>query len=236
MADSKAHPAHLAHHFDSIQQQRQASTLGMWLVIAQEIMFFGGLFAAYIVYRFKYHDAFAVASSHLSIFWGSLNTVFLISSSLTMALAVRSAQLGDNKKVLRWLVATMLFGMLFLGVKGIEYTQKYHHHLMPGSSFHYVPDFEDHALQSMGITAETVPPNFAGNVQLFFSFYFVMTGVHAFHMLIGFGVMIWLMIKAKRRQFSRENYGPMEMTGLYWHFVDIVWIFLFPLLYLVWRH
>lgn len=233
MADGQSHPAHLAHHFDSMEQQRESSTLGMWLFLAQEVMFFGGMFVAYAIYRFKYHEAFAVASSHLSIGWGGFNTVVLIFSSLTMALAVRAGQLGDKRKIIHYLLATIFLACVFLGVKGVEYTEKYHHHLVPGPSFHYVPSFEDYTVP---VTAETADPNFAGHVQLFYSFYFVMTGMHALHMVIGIGIMIWLIVKARRGRFSRDYYSPVEMTGLYWHFVDIVWIFLFPLLYLVWRH
>lgn len=233
MSGEHGHNPHLAHHFDSIEQQRESSSLGMWLFLAQEVMFFGGLFVAYTVYRFKYPEAFAVASSHLSIGWGAFNTVILICSSLTMALAVREAQLGNNRKVIQFIVATMLLASVFLGVKGVEYAGKYQDQMVPGPSFHYVPNFESYTVP---VTAETADPNFAGHVQLFFSFYFVMTGVHALHMIIGLGVMIWLILKAVRLEFSRDYFAPVEMTGLYWHLVDIVWIFLFPLLYLVWRH
>jgi cytochrome c oxidase subunit III len=227
------HPAHLAHHFESMEQQNQSNALGMWLFLAQEVMFFGGLFVAYAVYRFKYPEAFAVASGYLSLGWGAFNTVVLICSSLTMAMAVHSAQLGDNRKVIRYLLATMLLAGIFLGVKGIEYSAKAEANLMPGPSFEYVPDFDNY---SVPVTAESAGPEFAGNVQLFFSFYMVMTGLHALHMVIGLGIMIWLIARAARREFSAAYFAPVEMTGLYWHFVDIVWIFLFPLVYLVWRH
>lgn len=227
------HSPHLAHHFDSMEQQQESSSLGMWLFLAQEVMFFGGLFVAYAVYRFKYPEAFAVASSHLSLGWGAFNTVVLICSSLTMALAVRAGQLGDKRGIIRYLLATILLASVFLGVKGVEYTEKYNDGLMPGPAFEYTPDFDRYTVP---VTAETAPTNFVGNVQLFFSFYFVMTGLHALHMVIGIGLMIWLIVKALRNRFSTEYFTPIEMTGLYWHFVDIVWIFLFPLVYLVWRH
>jgi cytochrome c oxidase subunit III len=227
------HDPHLAHHFDSMQQQQASSSLGMWLFLAQEVMFFGGLFVAYAVYRFKFHDAFAVASGHLSLEWGAFNTVVLICSSLTMALAVRAAQLGQRKQIILFLIGTLFFATIFLGVKGVEYVDKYTHHLVPGESFSYVPNFDKYTVP---VTAETAGPNFVGNIELFYSFYFVMTGVHALHMVIGMGIMIWLIVKAARGGLSRAYYAPVEMTGLYWHFVDIVWIFLFPLLYLVWRH
>ena len=233
MADASGHDAHLAHHFNSMEQQKESNLLGMWLFLAQEVMFFGGLFTAYAVYRFKYPQAFAVASQYLSVGWGFFNTVVLICSSLTMALAVRAAQLGNNRSVIRYLVATILLASVFLGVKGIEYTEKYHKEMVPGLNFQYEPDF---ASYDVPVTAETAGDNFSGNVQLFYSFYFVMTGMHALHMVIGLGVMVWLIVRAARNHFSSAYYGPVEMTGLYWHFVDIVWIFLFPLVYLVWRH
>ncbi len=233
MSHDASHPAHLAHHFDSPEQQNQSSSLGMWLFLAQEVMFFGGLFVAYAVYRFKYADAFAVASGHLSLFWGAVNTVVLICSSLTMALAVRCGQLGDKRGIIRYVVATMILASVFLGIKGLEYAHKYEDQLVPGPQFEYVPDFDSY---SVPVTAETADPNFAGHVQLFYSFYFVMTGLHALHMVIGLGLMVWLIVKAAKNHFSSEYYTPVEMTGLYWHFVDIVWIFLFPLVYLVWRH
>jgi len=228
-----SHEAHLAHHFESMDQQRESSSLGMWLFLAQEVMFFGGLFVAYAVYRFKYPEAFAVASTHLSLGWGAFNTAVLICSSLTMALAVRAAQMADNKKVIQFILATMLFAGIFLGVKGIEYAGKYQDGLVPGPNFTYTPNFDRYTVP---ITAETAPANFVGNVQLFYSFYFVMTAVHALHMVIGLGIMVWLIVQAARKTYMRTYYAPVEMTGLYWHFVDIVWIFLFPLLYLVWRH
>ncbi len=233
MADPHTSSPHLAHHFDSMEQQKESASLGMWLFLAQEVMFFGGLFAAYAVYRFKYPEAFAVASTHLSVGWGFINTVVLICSSLTMALSVRAAQLGDKKKIISYLLGTILLASVFLGIKGIEYTEKYRDNLLPGPSFEYVPDFDRYTVP---VSPEVAAANFEGHVQLFYSFYFVMTGMHALHMIIGIGLMVWLIVKTLRNHFSAAYYSPVEMTGLYWHFVDIVWIFLFPLVYLVWRH
>jgi len=206
--------AALAHQFDDLGQQHQAASLGMWVFLATEIMFFGGLFAGYAVYRSAYSRAFAESSHHLDIILGGVNTAVLLCSSLTMALAVRSAQLNRRRAIVLFLIATMVLGAVFLGVKFVEYRHKYEERLIPGPGFHLEAPQAQHA-------------------QLFFSFYFVMTGMHALHMVIGvpmLGVMGWL---AFRGRFSRHYYSPVEMAGLYWHFVDIVWVFLFPMLYLI---
>ncbi len=208
---------HLQHHFVALEQQHEASTLGMWAFLITEIMFFGGLFTLFIVYVSSYAEAFAEGSHHLDIVLGATNTAVLIGSSFTMAMAVRSAQLGNRIALLGFLLLTMLLGCVFLGIKGIEYTHKFAEHLVPGPSF----AFDSPA---------------APHVQLFFSFYFAMTGLHALHMIVGVGIMAWLMVHAWRGRFSPTYFWPVEVSGLYWHFVDIVWIFLFPLLYLVARH
>lgn len=214
---SEAQPASLAHHFDDYDQQREAATLGMWLFIAQELMFFGGLFLTYTVYRWKYPAYFALGSNQLDIPMGLLNTVVLIGSSLTMVLAVRSAQLGRARQIAGWLAATMTLGTVFLVVKGFEYHHKWVHHLIPGEGFH--------------IHGTTDPA-----AQTFFVLYFCMTGLHALHMIVGLGLLAFLVPKALRGEFSAENHNWVEGVGLYWHFVDIIWIFLFPLLYLLGRH
>lgn len=216
---SDSHNPALQHHFDDLEQQYQASNMGMWAFIAQEILFFGGLFGGYTVYRNLYTRAFVEGSHHLNIYWGCFNTVVLIASSLTVALAVRGAQLGKRKATFNWIIATMILGSVFLGVKVIEYKAKYDHHLIPSASFVY----ED-ALPA-GVTQ--------GHMKIFFSFYFVMTGMHALHMIIGIGIMLWLLPKVRRGTYNSEYFTPIENFGLYWHFVDIIWIFLFPLLYLI---
>ena len=288
---------YLHHHFDTLEQQRQSASLGMWVFIAQEIMFFGGLFLAYTYYRNLYPDAFAYGSSLLSVPWGSFNTVVLICSSLTMALAVRAAQVGSKAGIIRWIWATMFFGSVFLGVKCVEYKAKWDHGLVPGKHFHYSPHHGDHgddhhaasgfslvpsawaeevavaepetvvedvehAMEAAAEThvnevhaddgvapadehdveAATHAPATAysgvhlGHLQIFYSLYFAMTGMHALHMIIGIGLMFWLLEKARRNHFAACYYSPVENFGLYWHFVDIIWIFLFPLLYLIGRH
>jgi cytochrome c oxidase subunit 3 len=206
----------LVHQFDDLDQQREASSLGMWVFLITEIMFFGGLFAGYTVYRTAYPEAFAEGSRHLNVYLGAFNTAVLICSSLTMALAVHAAQIGRRKALVTFLLLTILLGSVFLGIKVIEYGHKFHEHLVPGLDF---------ALEG---------PR-APQVQLFFGFYFAMTGMHALHMIIGIGVLGVLVLLARRGRFSPTYYWPVELTGLYWHFVDLVWIYLFPLLYLIGR-
>ena len=189
----------------------------MWLFLVTEIMFFGGMFTAYVFYRSLFPNAFAAASHELDLTMGAINTAVLICSSLTMALAVNSAQLGRRKSLVWFLILTIVLGSVFLGIKAVEYHEKFVHHHVPGPSFHF--DGPDPA-----------------NAQLFFSIYFGMTGLHAFHMIIGIALLAILAIRAHRGRFTSEYYTPIDMTGLYWHFVDIVWIFLFPLLYLLGGH
>ena len=207
------HPA-LQHHFDTLEQQQHASQFGMWVFLVTEVLFFGGLFMAYVLYRTWYHDMFVQASSHLDITMGAVNTVVLIGSSLTMALAVRAAQTGERRATVVLLILTMILGSVFLGVKVIEYTDKFTHHLVPGPHFQF-------------------PDPWGATAQLYFSLYFAMTGLHAIHMIIGLGIMTVITIMAARGRFSPDYYNPVEIAGLYWHFVDLVWIFLFPLLYLI---
>ena len=207
------HPA-LQHHFDTLEQQQHAPQFGMWVFLVTEVLFFGGLFMAYVLYRTWYHDMFVQASSHLNITWGALNTIVLIGSSLTMALAVRAAQTGERKATVVLLVLTMILGSVFLGVKVVEYADKFEHHLVPGPHFQFAAPW-------------------GAKAQLYFSLYFAMTGLHAIHMIIGLGIMTTITVMAAKGRFSPEYYTPVEIAGLYWHFVDLVWIFLFPLLYLI---
>jgi cytochrome c oxidase subunit 3 len=214
MSDSVS--AH-AHQFDDAAQQHEASWLGMWIFLATEVMFFGGMFLGYTIYRSVNPQAFASASHHLDVWLGTINTAVLICSSFTMALAVRAAQLGQRKIVIIFLVLTVLLGSVFLAIKFTEYHAKFSEHLVPGSAFAFAGPH-------------------AAAAQLFFSLYFAMTGMHGLHMIIGLGLLATLIVKSARGRFSRSYYTPVEMIGLYWHFVDIIWIFLFPLLYLVGRH
>ncbi|MGI8743168.1 MAG: cytochrome c oxidase subunit 3 family protein [Bryobacteraceae bacterium] len=223
MADTHAavleHSPDLQHHFDDMPQQFDSSTLGMWVFLLTEIMFFGGMFAAYTIYRGMYPGAFASTSHHMDTWLGAVNTAVLICSSLTMALAVRSAQIGARKLLIWMLVLTMFFGLIFLGIKGVEYYHKYVEHLIPGPGFQYEAD-----------------PKYFHQAQILFFLYFAMTGFHALHMIVGVGILTTLLVMAIRNRFSPAWYTPVEISGLYWHFVDIVWIFLFPLLYLIGLH
>ena len=219
-AEPHAHAPHhpfLQHHFEDLGQQHEASNLGMWFFVAQEILFFGGLFAAYFVYREMYPEAWKLGSHHQNWKIGAANTVVLIGSSLTMALAVWGAQGAKRKFTTLMLVLTLILGSIFVGVKGVEYAEHIHEGLFPGVSFTY---------------AEATPALTRG-VELFMTFYFTMTGLHALHMIIGAGLLLYFIRRSWRGDFGPEYYGPVEIMGLYWHFVDIVWIFLFPLLYLV---
>jgi len=214
------HPSHVKHQFDDAEQQVTSSTLGMWVFLLTEIMFFGGMFVAYTVYRNMYPKAFAATSAHMNAFYGAVNTLVLIVSSLTMALAVRSAQLSKKRALVWFIILTMIFGAAFLVVKGFEY----HEHWVDMK----VPLFGGHWDYSEA-------PQFARQAQIMFCFYFFMTGFHALHMVVGLGLMTTIFLMAKRGTFSPSYFTPVEISGLYWHFVDIVWIFLFPLLYLIGR-
>jgi cytochrome c oxidase subunit 3 len=245
----------LLHHFDDLEQQHQTSVLGMWAFLATEVMFFGGLITAYVVYRSSYYHAFVAASRHLSVLWGCINTVVLLTSSLTMALAVRASQLGERRWLVRFLVATMALGTAFLGIKAYEYSMDYEEHLIPGVNFdwslaqarrHTPGGGEPSTIHTPLRIAETAPSTplagtrlVAGQVpesrqaEMFFVLYFFMTGLHAIHLIIGIalvGVMAWLV---RIWWFSGTGQTQIETTGLYWHFIDIVWIFLYPLLYLI---
>jgi cytochrome c oxidase subunit III len=207
----------LAGQFDDLAQQHEAASLGMWVFLVTEILFFGGLFAGYTVYRAAYSEAFREASHHLDLLLGSINTGVLITSSLTMALAVHSAQEGRRRALTVFLLLTMVIGAVFLGIKVTEYAHKYEQDLVPGIRFAYGGPHP-------------------GQVQLFLIFYFVMTSLHALHLTIGIGLLGVLAFLAGRGHFSADYYSPVETSGLYWHFIDIVWIFLFPLLYLIGTH
>ena len=295
-----------------MKQQEESVSIGMWMFLVQEIMFFGGLFTVYLVFRSKYPMAFAAGSNHLDAFWGGLNTLVLIVSSLTMALTVYYAQKGNRNMQVILILFTMFFGAVFLGVKTIEYTDKWEHALVPvtgwnkkakpGAATHassalpfetkaeaaeaparegeaggdhakpcwevhgehtYVNpkgefQFADCSMAKQAFDAQLKDPSgnhltasekigyfsngqidadkFRDKVRIFYWIYFVMTGLHALHMVVGLGLMTWLLWKAWRATFSHDYFAPVEMSGLYWHFVDIVWIFLFPLLYLLGRH
>ena len=203
----------VAHHFDSASHEFEASKLGMWAFLIQEVLFFGGLFVAYFVFRFLYPEMFIDAHHHLSWQLGALNTLFLITSSFTMVMAVRSAQVSEQKPMLRYLTVTFLLAFAFLVVKAVEYSAKIQHGYLPGPLFHGEGHFE------------TMP--------IFFGLYFTMTGVHGLHVIGGMAAILWLIWRGRKGHFHANYFTPVEMVGLYWHLVDLIWIFLFPLLYLV---
>jgi cytochrome c oxidase subunit 3 len=207
-------PAHLQHHFVDSNQQFESSKMGMWIFLVTEILFFGGLFLAYIVYRSWYPDLYTAASEELNTLWGAVNTLVLIGSSLTVAMAIRSAQLNQQKGIVINLAITIALACVFMVIKYFEYSHKFHIGILPGENYTYTGI--DHP-----------------KANIFFSIYYMMTGLHGVHVIIGIGLMIWLLVKARAGAFSSEYYTPVEITGLYWHLVDVIWIFLFPLLYLI---
>jgi cytochrome c oxidase subunit 3 len=211
----------LAHQFEDLSQQHEAATLGMWLFIATEVMMFGGALGLWAVYRSQYLQGFAHAANLLDLAAGAFNTVVLLTSSLTMALAVREAALGRRRLLLLFLALTMLLGLVFLGVKVFEYGHKLETGLGPGPFFAPTPE--------AGVL-------FPRETALFVSFYFALTGLHALHMVVGVVLLAVIAFLALRGRYTPDHHQPVEIAGLYWHFVDIVWIFLFPLLYLGGRH
>ncbi len=220
MASPHTETLALREQFDTAAQQKDASTLGMWIFLITEIMFFGGLFLAYTIYRRAYPTVFAVASTTLDVYIGAVNTAVLLCSSFTMVLAVRAAQLGQRRAIIIFLILTLLLGGVFLGVKAYEWNNKFEEHHVPGPTFHL----------------SEVAPDEQGHAQLFFSLYFAMTGLHALHMVIGVGILTYMILVTRKGKFTAEYMTPIDIAGLYWHFVDIIWIFLFPLLYLIDRH
>ncbi|MCC5933612.1 MAG: cytochrome c oxidase subunit 3 family protein [Candidatus Cyclonatronum sp.] len=206
--------AHVQHHFRSSDQQFSSSKLGMWLFLFTEVMFFGGLFVAYIIYRAWNPELFTMAATELSTVLGGINTVVLIGSSLTCALAIRAAQTNNQKMIVNYLLVTIVLATVFLVIKYFEYTAKFEVGILPGGMYTF--EGIDHPKASV-----------------FFSIYYMMTGLHGIHVIIGIGLMIWLVVKARAGAYSSAYYTPVEITGLYWHLVDIIWIFLFPLMYLI---
>jgi cytochrome c oxidase subunit 3 len=208
------HPSFLAHHFAEVDQQKESAKLGMWIFLLTEILLFGGLFVAYAVFRAWHPEMFVNAHKHLDVYMGTINTVVLITSSLTVALAIRSMQIGNKKRTIQLLLATVLLACVFLVIKYFEYSHKIHLGQLPGKFY----TFE-------GLDGT--------NPHVFFSIYFLMTGLHGIHVLIGILAITWVMIRTSKNHFSAEYYTPIEMVGLYWHLVDLIWIYLFPLFYLI---
>ncbi len=214
LPSSTAQTEPLAEESEAYYNPQEVNLLGIWVFLMSEVLFFGGLFTAYVIYRHVYPSAFADGSRHLDLLLGSINTAVLLTSSLTMALAIHSAQTGRRTLLILLLLVTMLLGLVFLGIKGSEYLQKINENFFPGPSFAY-PGKDPQA------------------ARLFFSLYFIMTGLHALHMILGILVIGVMVVRSWFKQITPQHYMPVEMLGLYWHFVDIIWIFLFPLLYLI---
>ncbi|MEW6015914.1 MAG: cytochrome c oxidase subunit 3 family protein [Candidatus Zixiibacteriota bacterium] len=214
MTHGKEHPAYLAHHFSEVEQQQESAKLGMWIFLLTEVLLFGGLFCFYAIYRAWNPDMFYNAHKFLNVELGALNTVVLISSSVTMALAIRSMQLNDRKKTIWFLIITLACAAVFLVVKYFEYSHKFHLGQLPGKYYTFT-----------GVQGS--------NPHIFFSVYFTMTGLHGIHVLAGMVAISWVLYRTLKNNFSAQYYTPIEMTGLYWHLVDLIWIFLFPLLYLI---
>ncbi|MGH9741810.1 MAG: cytochrome c oxidase subunit 3 family protein [Candidatus Acidiferrum sp.] len=208
-------------HFQTMEQQKASATFGMWIFLSTEVLFFGGMFLTYTVNRHAYPGVFAEASTTLSLKLGTINTLVLIASSLTMAMTVWSAETAKKKLVPLFLILTLILGCVFLFIKGIEYHDKYVEHHIPGLPFQLAP-------------GSSIATN--AHAELFFSLYFAMTGLHALHMIVGVGLLLWLLRQSFKGRFTAEYNTPVENIGLYWHFVDIVWIYLYPLLYLIDRH
>lgn len=252
-------PKHLAHHFDSLSHQYEAGKMGIWLFLATEVLFFSGLFCFYAVYRSNHMDAFKVGHAFLNVWWGAINTCVLLFSSLTMAWGVRCAQLGDRKGLIINLVLTIACAFGFMGIKYIEYTHKFHEGLYPGSKFnpsahainHAIeehPDLKEYVteIKQPGPTDTANPANSKANgheekakwalpegTRNYFSVYFCLTGLHGIHVLVGIGLLTWLLINAVKGKYGPDNFAQVDFVGLYWHIVDLIWIYLFPLLYLI---
>jgi cytochrome c oxidase subunit III len=214
MANAGSHPSHLQHHFSDSSQQKESAKLGMWLFLLTEILLFGGLFCAYAIFRAWYPEMFINAHRELNQVLGAINTLVLITSSLTMALSIHSLQINKSKRAAGYLALTLLFATIFLVIKYFEYSHKIHLGQLPGKFYTYA-----------GLEGT--------NPHIFFSIYFTMTGLHGIHILIGMIIIAVMMIKSAQNKFSSDYYTPVELTGLYWHLVDLIWIFLFPLLYLI---
>lgn len=213
-AGHEEHAPGLQHHFTTMKQQFEAAKLGMWLFLVTEVLLFGGLFVGYGIMHAKHPEAFVAAHHHLDWRLGAVNTIVLLLSSFTMVMGVWAAQTGQKKRLIAFLLLTVILAMAFMGIKYVEYSHKFHEGLLPGKYYSHQGD--------------TVPGQF-----MFFSFYFMMTGLHGIHVLLGVAAILWITVRAARNEFSAQYYGPVDIVGLYWHLVDLIWIYLFPLMYLI---
>ncbi|MEJ2054510.1 MAG: cytochrome c oxidase subunit 3 family protein [Calditrichaceae bacterium] len=214
MIQAEAHPKYLAHHFSDAEQQRDSAKLGMWIFLITEVLLFSGLFTFYAVYRSWYPNMFLDAHKQLNVTMGTLNTIVLITSSVTIALAIRAMQFNKRKQTIILLAVTLMLAATFLVIKFFEYNHKFHLGQLPGKYYTFT-----------GLSGN--------NPHVFFSVYFMLTGLHAIHVIAGMIAIGWVLRRTIKNHFSAEYYTPIENAGLYWHLVDIIWIYLFPLLYLV---
>jgi cytochrome c oxidase subunit 3 len=219
-----------SHHFSSMEQEYEAGKQGVWIFMATEIMMFGGLFVAYFIYRFSFPEMYTAGGDSLNWKIGAFNTLVLLFSSFTMAQAVTETMKGENKKALKLVIITTLCALTFMVIKYFEYKAKFSHGLFPGFDM-WNPDME--YIKSHIRDPELMGAFSSTNLRLFYVLYFAMTGLHGIHILVGVGLMIWLMKRLKNNEFSSKYYTAVEGVGLYWHIVDIIWIFLFPLMYLI---
>jgi cytochrome c oxidase subunit 3 len=232
------HPAYLRHHFESVEQQADTTNFAMWIFLVTEVMFFGGMFTAYLIYRNWYYPAFVAASHQLDVRWGTLNTLVLIVSSFTMAMGVWCAETRRKSGLVLCLILTLILGLSFLGIKTIEYSEKIEKHHVPG--FHYsLSSFTDPQSDPL-VYAEyhdkALPLDMARHTEVYFSLYFALTGMHALHMIIGIAILVFMIFRAQAGAYTSGHVTFVENFGLYWHFVDLIWIYLFALLYLISRH
>ena len=229
------HPAYLAHHFDTPVQQFDAAKVGMWMFLAQEILFFSGMFVAYFIYRSWYPEAFSVGSRLLNWKLGLLNTIVLLFSSFTAAQAVRYSQIGDRKNTGNMMLVTIGCAFIFMIVKVIEYRAKFEAGTLPGAHFQLTEVGHHHLAEAVAMAHQmhdlgAFEPY---HLRSFFGIYFIMTGVHGLHVVIGIGVFFWIWLRNRRGEFSEKFFTPVDLVALYWHLVDLIWIFLFPLIYLI---
>jgi cytochrome c oxidase subunit III len=232
------HPSYQRHHFETVAQQFDATNFAMWLFLLTEVMFFGGLFTAYLILRNWYYPAFVEASHQLNIGWGTANTAVLIMSSFTMAMGVWSAEIRRKGLLVLFLLLTFILGLGFLGIKTIEYHEKWVKHHVPGlhwSDSSFLNPASDPEVYNEYHDA-ALAPDMAAKTEMYFFLYFAMTGMHALHMIIGIAILTFMLVRARAGDYTTGHVTFVENFGLYWHFVDIIWIFLFPLLYLISRH
>jgi len=217
-----------AHHFTSADHEFKSSIEGVWLFLTSEILMFGGLFVGFFIYANIYPDVFKYGSMTTDWRLGATNTAVLLASSLTMALGIYYCQINERKKAVLNLGITVACGAIFMIIKYFEYTHKIHEGWMPGTWFEGYESIK-HVVSGVMGGDVTIPDN----IPLYYSFYFMMTGLHGIHVLAGMGLVTWVMIRANRGEFGPNYYTPVEGIGLFWHLIDLIWIFLFPLLYLV---